>query len=334
MVGGVTTPYVNTIAVADQPSYPGNRELERKIKSAVRWNAMAMVQRANKSTNVGGHIATFASAATLYEVASNHFFKGRTDSHPGDVVFYQGHASPGMYARAFLEGRISEQHLENFRRELQPTPGLSSYPHPFLMPDFWQYPTVSMGLGPVMSIYHARYNRYLRDRGLAQTDNVRVWAFLGDGECDEPESLGCISLAAREKLDNLTWVINCNLQRLDGPVRGNGKIIQELEGIFRGAGWNVIKVIWSSGWDELLKNDHTGRLAAAHGRGGGRRVSRIRLPRRRAVQGAVFQHARVAGDDFALERDRVCEPQARRARPLKKCTRRTSRRPTTRASRR
>ncbi len=260
-VGGVTTPYVNTIPVGDQPAFPGNRELERKIKSAVRWNAMAMVLKANKTTNVGGHIATFASAATLYEIGANHFFRGRTDSHPGDVVFYQGHASPGMYARAYLEGRLDEQHLKNFRQELQPGGGLSSYPHPWLMPDFWQYPTVSMGLGPIMSIYHARFNRYLRDRGLAATDNVRVWAFLGDGECDEPESLGCISLAAREKLDNLTWVINCNLQRLDGPVRGNGKIIQELEGIFHGAGWNVIKVIWSSGWDELLKNDHTGALA-------------------------------------------------------------------------
>lgn len=257
---GITTPYVNTIRPEHQAAFPGNRELERKIKSAVRWNAMAMVKKANKTTNVGGHIATFASSATLYEIGQNHFFKGRNDTHPGDVVFYQGHASPGMYARAFLEGRIDETHLTNFRRELQPGGGLSSYPHPWLMPDFWQYPTVSMGLGPIMSIYHARYNRYLRDRELAKTDDVRVWAYLGDGECDEPESLGCITLAAREKLDNLTWVINCNLQRLDGPVRGNGKIIQELEGLFRGAGWNVIKVVWSSGWDELLKNDYTGAL--------------------------------------------------------------------------
>ncbi len=258
---GVTTAYVNTIRPEDQSAFPGNRELERKIKNAVRWNAMAMVQRANKTTNVGGHIATFASAATLYEIAQNHFFRGRTDAHPGDVVFYQGHASPGMYARAFLEGRISEQQLTNFRQELQPGGGLSSYPHPWLMPEFWQYPTVSMGLGPIMSIYHARYNRYLRDRGLsAAADQSRVWAFLGDGECDEPESLGCITLAAREKLDNLTWVINCNLQRLDGPVRGNGKIIQELEGLFRGAGWNVIKVVWASVWDDLLKSDYTGAL--------------------------------------------------------------------------
>jgi len=257
---GITTPYANTIPVEDQPAFPGNRELERKIKSMVRWNAMAMVLRANKHTNVGGHISTFASAATLYEIGQNHFFKGRSATHPGDVVFYQGHASPGPYARAYLEGRLTETQLNNFRQELQPGGGLSSYPHPWLMPDFWQYPTVSMGLGPIMSIYHARYNRYLRDRGLAKTDDIRVWAFLGDGECDEPESLGCLTLPAREKLDNLTWVINCNLQRLDGPVRGNGKIIQELEGLFRGAGWNVIKVVWGTGWDELLKADYTGAL--------------------------------------------------------------------------
>ncbi|MGL6074051.1 MAG: pyruvate dehydrogenase (acetyl-transferring), homodimeric type [Fimbriiglobus sp.] len=258
--GSITTAYVNTLLAENDPPYPGNRELERKIKSAVRWNAMAMVKKANKTTNVGGHIATFASAATLYEVGWNHFFKGRNDNHPGDIVFYQGHASPGPYARAYLEGRLTDQHLNNFRRELQSSPGLSSYPHPWLMPDFWQFPTVSMGLGPIMSIYHARYNRYLRDRGLAQTDDTRVWAFLGDGECDEPESLGCITLAAREKLDNLTWVINCNLQRLDGPVRGNGKIVQELEGLFRGAGWQVIKVLWSSAWDPLLKADTQGLL--------------------------------------------------------------------------
>lgn len=261
MPTGITTPYVNTIAPEDQPAFPGNRALERIIKSLVRWNAMAMVLKANKNTNVGGHISTFASAATLYEIGFNHFFRGRTENHPGDVVFFQGHASPGMYARAYLEGRLSDEQLSHFRQELQSGGGLSSYPHPWLMPNFWQYPTVSMGLGPIMSIYHARYNRYLRDRGLAETDDVRTWAFLGDGECDEPESLGCIGLAGREKLDNLTWVINCNLQRLDGPVRGNGKIIQELEGIFRGAGWNVIKVIWGSDWDPILKNDHTGALA-------------------------------------------------------------------------
>ncbi len=261
MPTGITTAYLNTIPVEDQPDFPGDRRLERNIKSFVRWNAMAMVLKANKDTNVGGHISTFASAATLYEIGFNHFFRGRTADHPGDVVFFQGHASPGMYSRAFIEGRLTEAKLTNFRQELKPGGGLSSYPHPWLMPDFWQYPTVSMGLGPIMSIYHARFNRYLRDRGLAQTDNVRVWAFLGDGECDEPESLGCITLAGREKLDNLTWVINCNLQRLDGPVRGNGKIIQELEGLFRGAGWNVIKVVWGGGWDALLKADHTGALA-------------------------------------------------------------------------
>jgi pyruvate dehydrogenase E1 component len=260
---GVTTPYVNTIRPEEQAAFPGNRDLERKIKSAVRWNAMAMVQRANSKQNggTGGHIATFASAATLYEIGQNHFFHGTTADHPGDVVFYQGHASPGMYARAFLEGRLTENQLDHFRLELAEGGGLSSYPHPWLMPDFWQYPTVSMGLGPIMSIYHARFNRYLRDRGLSdKADKARVWAFLGDGECDEPESLGCITLAARERLDNLTWVINCNLQRLDGPVRGNGKIIQELEGLFRGAGWNVIKLIWSTQWDELLAQDYTGAL--------------------------------------------------------------------------
>jgi pyruvate dehydrogenase E1 component len=258
---GVTTPYVNTIRPEEQAPFPGNRDLERKIKSAVRWNAMAMVQRAGSmKRGTGGHIATFASAATLYEIGQNHFFRGRTETSSGDVVFFQGHASPGMYARAFLEGRLTESQLDNFRLELAEGGGLSSYPHPWLMPDFWQYPTVSMGLGPIMSIYHARYNRYLRDRELAETDNNRVWAFLGDGECDEPESLGCITLAARERLDNLTWVINCNLQRLDGPVRGNGKIIQELEGLFRGAGWNVIKLIWATQWDELLKQDYTGAL--------------------------------------------------------------------------
>jgi pyruvate dehydrogenase E1 component len=260
MPSGITTPYVNTIPAEDQPRFPGNRELERNIKSAVRWNAMAMVLRANKNTNVGGHISTYASAATLYEIGFNHFFRGRGEDHPGDVVFFQGHASPGMYARAYVEGRLTDEQLAHFRQELQPGGGLPSYPHPWLMPNFWQFPTVSMGLGPIMSIYHARFNRYLRDRGLAETDPVRVWAFLGDGECDEPESLGCIGLAGREKLDNLVWVINCNLQRLDGPVRGNGKIIQELEGIFRGAGWNVLKVIWGSGWDPILRADHTGAL--------------------------------------------------------------------------
>ncbi|MEE2935771.1 MAG: pyruvate dehydrogenase (acetyl-transferring), homodimeric type [Planctomycetota bacterium] len=256
------TPYLNTIPIKDQPAFPGNRELERRIKSIVRWNAMAMVVRANKrGGGVGGHISTFASSATLYEIGFNHFFRGRgQDGYSGDAIYFQGHASPGMYSRAFLEGRLSEENLENFRRELRPVSGLSSYPHPWLMPDFWEYPTVSMGLGPIMSIYQARFNKYLRDRGLKDTSEQRVWAFLGDGECDEPETLGAIGLAAREKLDNLVFVINCNLQRLDGPVRGNGKIIQELEGIFRGAGWNTIKVVWGDDWDHLLAKDTSGLL--------------------------------------------------------------------------
>ena len=261
-----TTPYINTITPEEQPLYPGDREIERRIKSIVRWNAMAMVVRANKvSPGIGGHISTYASAATLYEVGFNHFFRGPTDDHPGDFVYYQGHASPGMYARAFVEGRLSEQKLNNFRRELAEGGGLSSYPHPWLMPDFWQYPTVSMGLAPLQAIYQARFSRYLCDRGLIPENDSRVWAFLGDGECDEPETLGAITLASREQLDNLVFVINCNLQRLDGPVRGNGKIIQELEGAFRGAGWNVTKVIWGSDWDPLLERDESGLLVKRMG---------------------------------------------------------------------
>src|SRR5687768_15842630 len=257
------TPYINTIPAAEQPPFPGSREIERRIKSLVRWNALAMVVKANKlEEGIGGHISTYASAATLYEVGLNHFFKGKGDDNDGDIIYFQGHAAPGIYARAFLEGRIGVEQLENFRRELKPGGGLSSYPHPWLMPDFWQFPTVSMGLGPILSIYQARFNRYLQHRGLKDTSDSRVWAFLGDGECDEPETLGAISLAAREKLDNLTWVINCNLQRLDGPVRGNGKVIQELEGIFRGAGWNVIKVVWGRHWDTLLQKDKDGILQA------------------------------------------------------------------------
>jgi pyruvate dehydrogenase E1 component len=257
----LTTPYVNTIPAEKQPPYPGNREIERRIKSIIRWNAMAMVTRANRDhAGIGGHISTFASSATLYEVAFNHFFRGRGDGYDGDQIYFQGHASPGIYARAFVEGRLDEIHLENFRKELQSTPGLSSYPHPWLMPGFWDFPTVSMGLAPIMAIYQARFNRYLHDRGIKNTEPSRVWAFLGDGETDEPESLGAITLGSREKLDNLIFVINCNLQRLDGPVRGNGKIIQELEGIFHGAGWNVIKVIWGNDWDALLEKDETGLL--------------------------------------------------------------------------
>jgi pyruvate dehydrogenase E1 component len=256
------TPYLNTINREQQPPYPGSREIERRIKNIVRWNAMAMVTRANRDKAApGGHISTYASSATLYEVAYNHFFRAPSNGHPGDQIYFQGHAAPGMYARAFVEGRLSERKLENFRRELQEGGGLSSYPHPWLMPDFWQFPTVSMGLGPILSIYQARFNRYLEHRGLKPADDGRVWAFLGDGECDEPESLGAITLASRENLDNLIWVVNCNLQRLDGPVRGNGKIIQELEAAFRGANWNVIKVVWGDDWDPLLEKDNDGRLA-------------------------------------------------------------------------
>jgi len=255
------TPYVNTIPPWDEPRFPGNRALERRIKSLIRWNAMAMVVRANKeSPGIGGHISTYASAATLYEVGFNHFFRGRTDDFEGDMVFFQGHSAPGIYGRAFLEGRLSQQDLINFRRELAPEGGLSSYPHPWLMPNFWQVPTVSMGLGPIMAIYQARFLRYLEDRGVKAAKGAKVWAFLGDGETDEPETLGAISLAAREKLDNLIFVINCNLQRLDGPVRGNGQIIQELERQFRGTGWNAIKVIWGSDIDPFLESKHADLL--------------------------------------------------------------------------
>ncbi len=253
------TPYLNTLPLSQQPPYPGDREMERRIKSLIRWNAMAMVVHANKAeTGIGGHISTYASAATLYEVGFNHFFRGRESGDGGDFVFFQGHAAPGIYARAFLEGRISEAQLLAFRHEL--SGGLASYPHPYLMPDFWQFSTVSMGLGPLQAIYQARFNRYLEDRGL-KPHTGKVWAFLGDGETDEPESLGAITLASREKLDNLVFVINCNLQRLDGPVRGNGQIIQELEAAFRGAGWNVIKVIWGGDWDPLFARDTDGALA-------------------------------------------------------------------------
>ena len=255
------TPYINTIPRNQQPVFPGNREIERRIKSIIRWNAMAMVVRANReSSGIGGHISTYASAATLWEVGFNHFWRGRTDDFLGDMVYFQGHAAPGAYARAFLEGRLSEQDLERFRNELAAEGGLSSYPHPFLMKDFWEFPTVSMGLTALSAIYQARFNHYLVDRGLRKSSGRKVWAMLGDGEMDEPESLGAITLAARENLNNLIFVINCNLQRLDGPVRGNGKIIQELEAAFRGAGWNVIKVIWGDDWDKLLEMDNTGLL--------------------------------------------------------------------------
>jgi pyruvate dehydrogenase E1 component len=260
------TPYINTIPADDQVLMPGSPDIERRIKSLVRWNAAAMVVRANKADEgIGGHISTFASVATLYEVGFNHFFRGQDADGEGDVIFFQGHAAPGVYARAYLEGRIDETHLENFRRELNAGGGLSSYPHPWLMPDFWEYPTVSMGLGPLMAIYQARFTRYLEDRGLKPKSNRKVWAFLGDGETDEPEALGAMTLPAREKLDNLIFVINCNLQRLDGPVRGNGQIIQELEAAFRGAGWNVIKVLWGREWDPLLAKDRDGLLVKRMG---------------------------------------------------------------------
>ena len=254
------TPYINTIPVNEEKKSNGDQNIERRIRSLIRWNAAAMVVRANKKfPELGGHIGTFASAATLYDVGMNHFWRAKNNKFGGDLIYFQGHSAPGMYARAYLEGRLNEKQLDSFRQEVNPG-GLSSYPHPWLMPNFWQFPTVSMGLGPMLAIYQARFMKYLINRGLIKDEGRKVWAFLGDGEMDEPESLGAIGLAAREKLDNLIFVVNCNLQRLDGPVRGNGKIIQELEGIFRGAGWNVIKVIWGSYWDPLLANDKTGHL--------------------------------------------------------------------------
>ena len=255
------TPFINSIHHSLQKEFPGERDLERKIKSLIRWNAMAMVVRANnESHGIGGHISTYASVATLYEVGFNHFFRGPDHPNGADLVFFQGHSSPGVYSRSFLEGRLSKNDLKNFRRELSPKGGLSSYPHPWLMPNFWQFATVSMGLAPAMAIYQARFLHYLTDRNLIKDTGRKVWAFLGDGEMDEPESKGALTLASREELDNLIFVINCNLQRLDGPVRGNGNVIQELEGAFRGAGWNVIKVVWGSDWDELFKRDTSGKL--------------------------------------------------------------------------
>src|SRR6478672_11861591 len=292
-----TTPYQNTIASRQQPPFPGSQEMERRIKSMVRWNALAMVVRANKiQEGIGGHISTFASAATLYEVAFNHFLQARTESGDRDIVYFQGHAAPGMYARAYLEGRIPKEKLQNFRRELKAGGGLSSYPHPWLMPDFWEFPTVSMGLGPIQAIYQARFIRYLEDRGLKKATGGRVWAFMGDGEMDEPESLGSITLASRERLDNLTFVINCNLQRLDGPVRGNGKIIQELEAIFRGAGWNVIKVIWGSDWDNLISNDRDGILVKRMGE-----ITDGQYQKYFVESGAYFRHNLFGSDPRLLK---------------------------------
>ncbi len=292
-----TTPYVNTIPLEKQPPYPGNRELERRIKSIIRWNAMAMVVEANqKEHGIGGHISTYASAATLYEVGFNHVFRGLDHPTGGDIMYIQGHASPGIYARAYVERRLSAQQVHNFRREFAAEGGLSSYPHPWLMPDFWQYPTVSMGLAPIMGIYQARFMRYLEDRGLIEPSDRKVWVFLGDGETDEPESLGAISLAAREHLDNLVFVVNCNLQRLDGPVRGNGQIIQELEAVFRGVGWNVLKVLWGGEWDALLARDSEGLLT--------RRMGEI-------VDGE-YQKYSVAGGAYIRERFWGVEPRLKR----------------------
>ena len=255
-----TTPYINTIPPESEIKSSGDQNIEKKIRAYIRWNAAAMVVKANKkSSELGGHIGTFASAATLYDVGMNHFWRAKNQKFGGDLIYFQGHSAPGMYARAFLEGRLTSKQLDGFRQEVAKG-GLSSYPHPWLMPNFWQFPTVSMGLGPIMAIYQARFLKYLINRGLVKEEGRKIWVFLGDGEMDEPESLGAIGLAAREKLDNLIFVINCNLQRLDGPVRGNGKIIQELEGSFRGSGWNVIKVIWGSYWDQLLSKDKSGLL--------------------------------------------------------------------------
>ncbi|MBL8897541.1 MAG: pyruvate dehydrogenase (acetyl-transferring), homodimeric type [Planctomycetes bacterium] len=261
--GPLTTDYVNTVPASEEPAYPGDEELEQRLQAALRWNAAAMVVRANTAfPGVGGHMSTYASAAQIYEVCFHHFFRGPEAPGGGDQIYYQGHASPGIYARAFLEGRLGEEQLEHFRREVERGKGLSSYPHPRLMSEFWQFPTVSMGLAPINAIYQARFNRYLQARGVKDTSQQRVWAFLGDGETDEPESLGALSIAAREGLDNLTFVVNCNLQRLDGPVRGNGNIVQELESVFRGAGWNVVKVLWGRGWDEIFARDPEGAVRA------------------------------------------------------------------------
>ena len=254
------TAYLNTIAKRREPEYPGDRTIERRLEAYIRWNAMAMVVQANKkSTEYGGHISSFASSATLYEVGFNHFWRAPSENHGGDLVFMQGHSSPGVYARAFLEGRLNEGDLNRFRQEVGGG-GLSSYPHPWLMPEFWQFPTVSMGLGPMMAIYQARFMRYMEHREMIQPSDRKVWCFLGDGEMDEPESMGAITMPVREGLDNLVFVVNCNLQRLDGPVRGNGKVIQELEAAFGGAGWNVIKVIWGGRWDPLIASDQNGNL--------------------------------------------------------------------------
>ena len=311
-----TTPYLNTIPPQDEPAHPVDEALERRVRSIVRWNAIATILNANKtSSELGGHIASYQSAAVLYETGFNHFWRAPSDKHGGDLVYMQGHSSPGVYARAFLEGRIPEEQMRKFRMEVGGG-GLSSYPHPWLMPDFWQFPTVSMGLGPLMAIYQARFMKYLQGRGLAETAGRKVWAFMGDGEMDEPESLGAISMAGRERLDNLIFVINCNLQRLDGPVRGNGKIIQELETNFRGAGWNVVKVIWGSRWDPLLAARPRGSPAGAHERGARRRLPDLQVAQRRLRARALLRRqAGAEGDGRRHERRADLGAQPRRAGP-------------------
>jgi pyruvate dehydrogenase E1 component len=296
-----TTEYVNTIPVDRQPKYPGNADLEIRIHNYIRWNAMAMVVRANRDSNVGGHIASFASAAALYDVGFSWFWRAPSEQHGGDLILFQGHSVPGIYARAHLLGRFTDDQMDRFRQEVDGQ-GISSYPHPWLMPDFWQFPTVSMGLGPLQAIYQARFMKYLDSRGFIAAGDRKVWAFLGDGETDEVESLGAIGMAAREKLDNLIFVINCNLQRLDGPVRGNGKIIQELEGTFRGAGWNVIKLIWGTQWDTLLAARQAGHPEAAHDGGARRRISDLQGQGRRLRPRALLQHPGTQGAGRRLDR--------------------------------
>ena len=312
-----TTPYVNTIPPDKEDRLdPRELALDHRIRSLIRWNALAIVLRANKeSSELGGHIASFQSAATLYDVGFQHFFHAPDDQHGGDLLFIQGHSSPGIYARSFVEGRLTEDQLKKFRMEVDGG-GLASYPHPWLMPEYWQMPTVSMGLGPIMAIYQARFLKYLASRGLADTSRRKVWAFLGDGETDEPESLGAISMASREKLDNLIFVINCNLQRLDGPVRGNGKIIQELEGVFRGAGWNVIKTVWGSGWDPLIARDSTGLLLRRMEECVQRRVPGLQVQGRRVRPGEVLRQVPgTARDGCRHDRRRDLGTQPRRPRP-------------------
>jgi pyruvate dehydrogenase E1 component len=311
----LNTPYVNSIPPEREERANWDRDIEHRIRSTIRWNAVAIILRSNKgSSELGGHIASFQSAATLYDIGFGHFWRAPSDKHGGDLVYIQGHSGPGIYARAFVEGRLTEQQLLNFRQETGGC-GLSSYPHPWLMPEFWQFPTVSMGLGPLMAIYQARFLKYLHGRGIADTAARKVWAFMGDGEMDEPESLGAVSLAGRERLDNLIFVINCNLQRLDGPVRGNGKIVHELEAVFRGAGWNVIKVLWGSNWDPLLGQGYLGNAAPAHGGMRRRRIPGFQIQERRLCASAFLrQISRDSRAGEGLERRRDLGAAPRRLR--------------------